>query len=115
MAVANYDKGSAPHYVAFRVNVKNGGKYNLAGLLPIIFLLSAIYAVSYSLWTVLLKHHPASKVAIHSFMTPVFGVIFSAFLLQEDGGVPISNLIIALTLVCLGIILWGYTKKGKEE
>lgn len=100
--------------VMFVIGVVFGGKYDLAGLLPIIILLSAIYAVSYSLWTVLLKHHPASKVAIHSFMTPVFGVVFSGFLLSEDGGVAPLNLAIALTLVCFGIILWGYTKKGKE-
>ncbi|MBQ9984866.1 MAG: Ig-like domain-containing protein, partial [Oscillospiraceae bacterium] len=30
LAVANYDRTSNPHYVAFRVNVKNGGKYNLS-------------------------------------------------------------------------------------
>ncbi len=101
--------------IMFIIGILFGGKYDFVGLLPIILILSAIYAVSYSLWTMLLKHHPASKVAIHSFMTPVFGVIFSGFLLSEDGGVPISNLIIALTLVCFGIILWGYTKKGKEE
>ena len=101
--------------VMFVIGVVFGGKYDLKGLLPIILLLSAIYAVSYSLWTVLLKHHPASKVAIHSFMIPVFGVVFSGFLLSEDGGVAPLNLVIALTLVCFGIILWGYTKKGKEQ
>ena len=45
-------------------------------------------------------------------MTPVFGVIFSSLLLNEDGGVATINLITALILVCVGIILWGYEKKS---
>lgn len=87
------------------------GKIDFIGMLPIFLTLSAIYAVSYSLWTLLLKYNPASSVTVYSFMTPLFGVIFSSFLLNEDGGVPILNLIIALILVCFGIFLWGYEKK----
>lgn len=89
------------------------GKFNFVGMLPVFICLSLIYAVSYTLWTVLLKYNPASSVSIYSFMTPVFGVIFSALLLSEDGGVAVTNLIIALVLVCIGIILWGYEKKTK--
>jgi len=87
------------------------GKINFLGMLPIIGILSALYAVSYSLWTVLLKSNPASSVTIHSFTTPVFGVIFSAFLLEEQGGVAPLNLILALILVCAGILLWGLGDK----
>lgn len=87
------------------------GKINFSGMLPIILWLSVIYAVSYSLWTYLLKNNPASSVTIYSFMTPVFGVLFSALLLNEDGSVAPINLAVALVLVCFGIILWGYEKK----
>lgn len=87
------------------------GKLDFFGILPIILGLSAIYAISYTLWTVLLKHNSASGVTIYSFMTPVFGVIFSALLLSEDGGVAPLSLCIALVLVCLGIVLWGCEKK----
>lgn len=87
------------------------GKIDFLGMLPIIGILSALYAVSYSLWTVLLKSNPASSVTIHSFTTPVFGVIFSAFLLEEQGGVAPLNLILALVLVCAGILLWGLGDK----
>ncbi|MBE6649348.1 MAG: DMT family transporter [Ruminococcaceae bacterium] len=90
------------------------GKFDFVGMLPIFVGLSLIYAVSYTLWTILLKYNPASSVTIYSFMTPVFGVIFSALLLSEDGGVAIVNLIIALVLVCIGIILWGYEKGNKN-
>lgn len=87
------------------------GTFDFVGMLPIFIGLSLLYAVSYVLWTILLKYHPASGITIYSFMTPVFGVIFSALLLSEDGGVATGNLIIALVLVCAGILLWGYEKK----
>lgn len=90
-----------------------GGNFDFVGMLPVFVGLSLLYAVSYTLWTILLKYNPASSVTIYSFMTPVFGVVFSALLLSEDGGVAISNLIIALVLVCAGIILWGYEKPSK--
>ena len=88
-----------------------GGSFDVVGMLPVFVGLSLLYAVSYTLWTVLLKHNPASSVTVFSFMTPVFGVVFSALLLSEDGGVAPLNLIAALVLVCLGILLWGYERK----
>jgi len=89
------------------------GKFDFVGMLPVFLGLSLLYAVSYVLWTVLLKYNPASSITIYSFMTPVFGVVFSALLLSEDGGVATANLIIALVLVCAGILLWGYEKPKK--
>ena len=74
-------------------------------------MLCAIYGISYPLWTVLLKYNSPSGITIYSFMTPVFGVIFSALLLSEDGGVALPSLVVALVLVCFGILLWGYEKK----
>lgn len=88
-----------------------GGHMDLLGMLPVCAGLCAIYGVSYPLWTVLLKHNSASGITIYSFMTPVFGVIFSGLLLSEAGGVAPLNLTVAMVLVCFGIILWGYEKK----
>lgn len=90
------------------------GSFDFVGMLPIFLCLALIYAVSYTLWTVLLKYNPPSSVTIYSFMTPVFGVLFSALLLSEDGGVAATNLVIALVLVCAGIFLWGYEKKSNH-
>lgn len=95
------------------LGVAFNGSVDFLGLLPIVLGLSALYAVSYTLWTVLLKFNPASSIVIYSFMTPVFGVIFSALLLKEDSGVAPVSLLIALVLVCMGIILWGYEKPKK--
>ena len=90
-----------------------GGKFDFMGMLPIFIGLSLLYAVSYTLWTILLKYNPASSITIYSFTIPIFGVFSSAILLPEDGGVATANLIISLVLVCAGIILWGY--EGKKQ
>jgi len=93
-----------------------GGSIKLFDMLPIIICLSLIYAVSYSLWTVLLKYNSASKISINSFMTPIFGVLASFVLLNEKDAVSPLNLMLALILVCVGIIMWGISdKKGEEK
>lgn len=92
-----------------------GGEMDFAGMLPVFMSLSAIYAVSYALWTLLLKHNSPSSITIFSFMTPVFGVLFSALLLNEEGGVAPLNLAVALVLVCAGILIWGYEGKPRVK
>ena len=70
-------------------------------------------AVAYSLWGVLLKYNPVSKVSIYSFMTPVFGVLLSNLMLTEKSNVPLLNLIFALILICVGITILNYRKDTK--
>lgn len=82
---------------------------NLKGLGVLIYL-AFLSAIAYSLWGVLLKHNPVSKVTVFSFMTPVFGVILSNLMLTESGNVPMINLFITLILVCAGIIILNYQK-----
>lgn len=100
-------------FVMILLGVIFNGKVDIFGMMPVFICLSLIYAVSYTLWTVLLKDNPASSIIIYSFMTPIFGVVFSALLLNEESGVATINLIIALVLVCSGICLWGYEKKAR--
>ena len=64
--------------------------------------LAMISAVAYSLWGILLKYNPVSRVAVFGFMNPVFGVILSALLLNETGSLGSMSLA-ALVLVCMGI------------
>ena len=45
--------------------------------------LAFLSAVAYSLWGILLKYNPVSKVTIYGFMNPVIGVLLSAILLGE--------------------------------
>lgn len=57
-------------------------EWSVAGVLMLLYM-AVISAVAYSLWGILLKYNPVSKVAVFGFMNPVFGVILSAILLHE--------------------------------
>lgn len=69
--------------------------------------LALVSAVAYSLWGILLKYNPVSKVAVFGFMNPVCGVILSALLLDEKNAVGVTCLV-ALVLVCVGIYIVNY-------
>lgn len=60
-------------------------------------------AVAYTLWGVLLKYNPVSRVTVFGFMNPMFGVLLSAIFLGESGQALTWNTLVALILVCLGI------------
>ena len=75
-------------------------------LAPLMLLyLGCISAVAYSLWGILLKYNPVSRVTVFSFMTPVFGVLLSAALLRETNTPHGAVCAAALVLVCIGICL----------
>ncbi len=80
-----------------------------------LFYLACISAVAYSLWGILLKHNPVSKVAIFGFTNPVFGVLLSAWWLGEGSKELGINALVALVLVCIGICIVNYTGKVKSE
>ena len=82
-----------------------------AGVLVYLAFLSA---AAYSLWGILLKFNPVSKVTVYTFMTPVFGVILSKLMLTEQSGVSAVNLIFALLLIALGIGVLNYSPKQKN-
>ncbi len=66
--------------------------------------LAFVSAVAYSLWGILVKYNPISKVAVFGFMNPVFGVILSAIFLKEGSVLsPVS--IAALFLTSAGIYI----------
>ena len=77
-----------------------------------LFYLACISAVAYSIWGILLKHNPVSKVAIFGFTNPVFGVLLSAWWLGEGSRELGINALIALVLVCIGICIVNV--KGKK-
>jgi drug/metabolite transporter (DMT)-like permease len=74
--------------------------------------LAFVSAAAYSLWSILLKHNPVSRVAVFGFMNPVFGVLLSALLLQEADSVHLTALG-ALLLVCVGIYM--VNRKNSHE
>lgn len=76
-----------------------------ASAIGILVYLAFVSAVAYSLWGLLLKYNPVSKVAVFGFMNPVFGVILSAWLLDEREQAFGVLSIISLALVCVGIYI----------
>lgn len=82
---------------------------SVKAILMLIYL-AMISAVSYSVWGILLKHNPVSKVAIFGFMNPVFGVVLSAWWLSEGTRELGIKAVVALVLVCIGIYIVNNTK-----
>lgn len=60
-------------------------KFQFEGIAPMFLLLymACISAVAYTLWSLLLKYNPPSRIAVFGFMNPVFGVMLSALLLKR--------------------------------
>lgn len=90
-----------------------GGSLSLesAAGMGVLIYLSFLSAIAYALWGILLKHNPVSKVTVYSFSIPVFGVALSALFLNESGNVSPLNLVIALVLICAGVLLLNYKKE----
>lgn len=81
-----------------------------SGLL-LLFYLAFVSAAAYTLWGILLKYNPISKVAVYGFMTPVCGVILSAVMLKEQDQATGFISVISLILVCIGIYIVNREKK----
>ena len=77
------------------------GTFTVSGVLMLIYL-AFISSVAYSIWSLLLKYNPVSRVAVFGFMNPVFGFFLSAILLNEIDKVSVLTFA-ALAFVCGGI------------
>lgn len=76
--------------------------------------MALISAVAYSLWGILLKYNPVSKVAVFGFMNPVFGVILSAILLKESDSLG-AMCLLSLVLVCIGIYIVNMRNDSEQK
>lgn len=76
-----------------------------------LFYLAFVSAVAYTIWGILMKHNPVSRISVYGFLTPIFGVITSIILLDEGAGFGLPHLI-ALVLVCVGIIVVNLDSKS---
>lgn len=88
-----------------------GGALYPTAIVPAIALIiymALISAVAYSLWSRLLAVNPVSRVSVFGFMNPVF----SALLLGEGAGTSPVTVLVALLLVCGGIIIVNKPKKA---
>lgn len=85
------------------------------GILDLVYL-AFLSAIAYSLWGILLKHNPVSRVTVFNFMTPIFGVLLTLiFLPDEPSNVTPLGLVITLVLISAGILLLNYKKPEKTE
>ncbi|MGN1414121.1 MAG: DMT family transporter [Anaerovoracaceae bacterium] len=80
----------------------------------LLFYLAFVSAVAYTLWSLLLSQNPVSRIAVFNFLIPVFGVILSTILLNENGMFSV-NTVLSLLLVCFGIWLVNRTKAGSAD
>ena len=87
---------------------------SLGGILDLIYL-AFLSAIAYSLWGILLKHNPVSRVTVFTCATPIFGAVLTMLLLPgEASRVNPINLVITLILVSSGILLLNYRKSDKN-
>ncbi|MGN1097948.1 MAG: DMT family transporter [Clostridia bacterium] len=94
-----------------------GGRLSVitpAGTAMLIYL-AFVSAVAYSLWAILLKYNPVSRVCVYGFMNPVCGVLLSAWLLDESGSAFGIKGLASLILVCLGIYIVNRQPKTAAE
>ena len=83
-----------------------GGRIRLSADISsyvLLLYMALISAVAYSVWGILMKYNPVSRVSIFSFMTPLFGVLLSAIFLGEIEQALQLNKLLALVLVSAGI------------
>ena len=101
--------------ILIAVGLIGGGRFTKFDVqaIPIILILILSAAVANTLWGVLLKHNPISCISVYKFATPMFGMIFSALLLNED--IFKWSKIIALFAVGIGIFTVNYSRKRKTQ
>ena len=93
--------------VLFGIGLAMGGQLHFytASCWGNLLYLGLISAGAYTLWGVLLKHNPVSRVSILGFMNPVLGVLLSALFLGEGSEAFSLTGLLAIALVSAGIIL----------
>lgn len=94
-----------------------GGRITVSdvGGVLILLYLALLSAVAYSLWGLLLKYNPVSRVTVFNFTTPIFGTFLTMLLLpEENSSVAPWNLAITLVLVSAGIFLLNFNPKKKS-
>jgi drug/metabolite transporter (DMT)-like permease len=83
-----------------------GGRFKVTSFpaFSVVIYLALLSACAYTIWGILLKYNDVSSVSVFGFMTPVFGFVLSSIILKEHLSQQLWLTIIALVLVCLGIL-----------
>lgn len=96
-----------------------GGRLDFSKIesLLILLWLAFVSAAAFSIWTALLKYHPASMITVFNLLVPVFGTVLSGVVLNEN--VFRIETLISVILISLGIAAvnisgnYGKTKKQR--
>ena len=97
-----------------------GGRIGLEGTdsvvraVGVLLYLAFLSAAAFTIWGILLKYNPVSKVAIYGFSNPVIGVFLSAMLLGETAQAFTIKNVVSLVLVCAGILAVNVRISGKD-
>lgn len=86
--------------------------YSAHGIWMLVYL-ALLSAVSFTIWTILLKYNEVGRITIYNFLIPIFGVILSAALIGESILEP--RIIAALLLVCAGIFIVNKPTEDKSN
>ncbi|MCC8073473.1 MAG: DMT family transporter [Clostridiales bacterium] len=99
--------------VMIAVGTAFGGHFGTVSVKAVLIMayLALLSAVAYTLWGILLKYNSVSKIAVFSFMTPVFGCLLSALLLGERLAQSGVQTVLSLLLVCIGIFIVNKKEK----
>ena len=76
--------------------------------------LALLSAVAYSLWAVLLRVNPVSRVAVYTFLQPIFGVILSLLLVDRNSDAPLLRYAAALAMICVSIAVVNRGQRQEE-
>ena len=92
-----------------------GGRLHMTGAaaMSVLLYLSGVSAVAYTVWSVLLKYNPVSRIAPFMFLQPLFGVVLS-LVFDPNAKVAYLQCGMALVLVCASIVIIGRAQ-GKEH
>ncbi len=93
--------------VLFVIGQLMGGSlvFYSAGCYMNLIYMGFISAGAYTMWGVLLKYNPVSKVSVLGFVNPIMGVLLSALFLGEQNQAFSIISVVSLALVSLGIIV----------
>lgn len=83
--------------------------FTTKGVLLIVYL-AAVSAIAFSLWSVLLEHHPITRVGIFNSLIPVFGTLIAGIFLEEN--IWQLKTILAMLLVSFGVYLITTQKRA---
>jgi len=99
------------------IGLLGGGKLTQVSFegIAMLFYLAFISSAAFSLWSTLLKHNPVSKISVYGFLNPVFGVLLSAWLLNEADTLDLPRTLVALLLVVIGVLIINLNIKRKQK